>query len=107
MNKFLIATGAPAPKMGAHTAMPTVAASTVTSAVSGQCVAIMLTATQNSWVEVNSAPTASSSTHYLPANVPEVFAATPNVTKVAVLQGASAGVVGVTELEAPKLVGSP
>ena len=107
MNKVLIATGAPAPKMGAHTTLTSVSTSTSTGVVSGQAVAVMLTATAAMWVEVNSAPTASSVTHYLPANTPEIFAATPNTTKIACLQTASAGTLSVTELEAPKLVGSP
>jgi len=73
--------------------------SAASAAISDNVLYIRVVADQNAYIEFGSAPTASATTHYLPANQVEYFKVQTNGTKVAALRaGSTSGNVWISEI---------
>ena len=74
-------------------------ASAASAAIADKVLFIRVVADQNAYIEFGSSPTASSSTHYLPANQVEYFKVQTDGTKVAALRaGSTSGNVWISEI---------
>ena len=74
-------------------------ASAASAAIADNVMYIRVVADQNVYIEFGSSPTASSSTHYLPANQVEYFKVQTDGTKVAALRaGSTSGNVWISEI---------
>ena len=73
--------------------------SAASAAIADNVVFVRVVADQNAYIEFGSAPTASASTHYLPANQVEYFKVQTDGTKVAALRaGSTSGNVWISEV---------
>ena len=74
-------------------------ASAASAAIADKVLFVRIVADQNAYIEFGSSPTASSSTHYLPANQVEYFKVQTDGTKVAALRaGSTSGNVWISEI---------
>ena len=74
-------------------------ASAASAAIADNVLYVRVVADQNAYIEFGSSPTASSSTHYLPANEVEYFKVQTDGTKVAALRaGSTSGNVWISEI---------
>ena len=74
-------------------------ASAASAAIADKVLFIRVVADQNAYIEFGSAPTASASTNYLPANQVEYFKVQTDGTKVAALRaGGTSGNVWISEI---------
>lgn len=73
--------------------------SAASAAIADKVLFVRIVADQNVYIEFGSAPTATASTHYLPANQVEYFKVQTDGTKVAALRaGGSSGNVWISEI---------
>ena len=73
--------------------------SAASAAIADNVLFVRVVADQNAYIEFGSAPTASSSTHYIPANQVEYFKVQTDGTKVAALRaGSTSGNVWISEV---------
>lgn len=74
-------------------------ASAASAAIADKVLFIRVVADQNAYIEFGSSPTASASTHYLPANQVEYFKVQTDGTKVAAIRaGSTSGNVWISEI---------
>lgn len=69
----------------------------ITNAVKGTIIRVVVTS--DAYIALGSAPTATTSDVYLPANTPEYFRAVSGTTKVSAIQLATGGTLHVTEMD--------
>jgi len=75
------------------------ASAATSSAIADNVLYVRVVSDQNAYIEFGSSPTASSSTHYLPANQVEYFKVQTDGTKVAALRaGSTSGNVWISEI---------
>lgn len=101
-QRFQLARGLATPRKGPSSLLGYSVSSTITAAVSTQAIAVMLTATTDSYIAIGQSVTAATASgHLLPAYSPQVWEVKGGYDQVAVIEAASQGKLNVTELVAP------